>query len=72
MLDKPCAYSRTHGETEVEYSSEPAEDLCTGARGSAVAEVGRGSGLESRPATKEAFDDGCKEKEVGPIFGQRG
>jgi hypothetical protein len=72
MLDKPSAYTRTDGETKVEYPSEAAEYLCARAGRSAVAEIGRGGGLEGGPATKEAFDDRCNEKDIGPVFGKGG
>jgi hypothetical protein len=70
MLDKPSAYTRTDGEPKVEYPGEATEYLCARAGGSAVAEIGRGGRLEGGPATKEAFDDGCNEKEIGPVFGK--
>jgi len=70
MLDKPSAYTRTDGEPKVEYPGEATEDLCARAGRSAVAEIGRGGGLEGGPATKETFNNGCNEKEIGPISGK--
>ena len=72
MLDKPPAYTRTDREPKVEYPSEATEYLCARAGRGAVAEIGRGGRLQGGPATKEAFDDGCNEKEIGAISGKGG